>query len=306
MNRRMRSRRQPSLPGFPDIPERLDIRIPHMPMWKQIGGDMSPGAYGGTIARSDGDALELLKIQPVREYIGDKEAADVGFPFWTREAWFDLADLDPSNKDVQSALASSGFDSGDQKSWFEEEATPQQRALVIAEALLDYGRAEEGPSGWSDDIIHDKVEWSSGKVAGSEYLADEDDEFIRDVLLDDFELDVEKFNNDEDPTSGFHVVVNGMRVEITEWQDIEDATGEEAPEGEKVVRQDAEVDLDDLLDPKGKHHGALGGRRAGGATLRELADMDDEEREETIVQAALAYISYGGNVSEEYVDAVGD
>jgi hypothetical protein len=34
--------------------------------------------------------------------------------------------------------------------------------------------------------------------------------------------------------------------------------------------------------------------------------MDDKEREETIIQAALAYISYGRDVSEEYVDAVGD
>ncbi|KKL18918.1 hypothetical protein LCGC14_2470740, partial [marine sediment metagenome] len=40
---RVESRRQPSLPGFPDIPEKLDIQIPKMPMWEQIGGDMSPG-----------------------------------------------------------------------------------------------------------------------------------------------------------------------------------------------------------------------------------------------------------------------
>ena len=42
-------------------------------------------AGSGTIARStrSGDAIELLQIQPVREYIGDKEAAEVGFPFWT-------------------------------------------------------------------------------------------------------------------------------------------------------------------------------------------------------------------------------
>ena len=63
----------------------LEIVIPTMD-WEQIGGDMSPGTYGGTIATGDGQTIELIKIQPVREYVGDKEAAEVGFPFWTREA----------------------------------------------------------------------------------------------------------------------------------------------------------------------------------------------------------------------------
>ena len=181
--RKMRSRRQPSLPGFPDIPEKLEIKIPVMSGWEQIGGDMDPGAYGGLIATADGDHIELLEIQPVREYVGDKEAADVGHPFWTKEAWFDLADLDPSNKDVQSALESSGFDSGDQKTQFEDEATPEQRALVIAEALLMYGRGDEGPSGWSKDLPDYEVKWSSGKTATlRDYLADEDESFRREVL----------------------------------------------------------------------------------------------------------------------------
>jgi hypothetical protein len=149
----MRSRRQPSLPGFPDIPEKLDIEIPNMPMWEQIGGDMNLAQYGGTIARSDGDSLELLKIQPVREYVGAGEAAEVGFPFWTREGYYDLDDLNPEREDVKGALQFIGMtldelgeEPGGRKAAGERGYTPQQRALIIAEALVDYGVADEGPA----------------------------------------------------------------------------------------------------------------------------------------------------------------
>jgi hypothetical protein len=191
------SRRQPSLPGFPGIPEKLEVKIPIMP-WKQIGGDMDPGSYGGTIATADGDHIELLKIQPVREYVGDKEAAEVGHPFWTREAYFDLSDLDPNDEDVKSALSYTGFTEGDQKIWFEDEATPEERALVIAESLLDYGRADEGPAGWSSDLPDYEVQWSSGQTESlSAFLADEDDSFKDDVLgyseiRDNLEAEVQK------------------------------------------------------------------------------------------------------------------
>ena len=151
----------------------MKITIPNMPQWEQIGGDMDPGKYGGTIARGDGRSIELLKIQPVREHIGDKEAAEVGYPFWTREAYFDLDDLDPSRDAVQSALDTIGMD----LRTLEEDFTPTQRAIVIAEALLDYGEGDEGPHGWSEDILSEKVKWSGGQVAGPEYLADEDEEF---------------------------------------------------------------------------------------------------------------------------------
>jgi len=175
-------RRQQHLPGIEPGVGTIEVVVPTMD-WEQISGDMDPGTYGGTIATGDGDHLELIEIQPVREHVGDDEAADVGFPFWTKEAWFDLADLDPTNDDVKSALRSAGFSEGDQQIWFEEEATPEQRAIVIAEALLGWGRGDEGPAGWSGDInIPEKVKWSSGKVAGAEYLADEDDAFRDDVL----------------------------------------------------------------------------------------------------------------------------
>jgi hypothetical protein len=278
----------------------MKITIPDMPTWEQIGGDMNPGTYGGTIARSDHGSLELLKIQPVREYVGDEEAIEVGFPFWTREAYFDLSDLDPNDKDVKSALDSIGMN----LDTLENDFTPTQRALVIAEALLDYGHADEGPSGWSKDIISEEVKWSTGKIAGPEYLEDEDEEF-RNILLGDLDIDHEAYGpNEKEPTSGLKVVTNGHTVEVTEWTDIEGATGDEQPEGEKISKQYAEVELDELFDPKGKHRGAYS-RDHKSVTLVELAGMDDKDREEAIVAAAIAYLAYYGG-TEEFVDEIGD
>src|SRR5208282_771641 len=298
-------RRQQHLPGIEPGVGTIEVVVPTMD-WEQISGDMDPGTYGGTIATGDGDHLELIEIQPVREHVGDDEAADVGFPFWTKEAWFDLADLDPTNDDVKSALRSAGFSEGDQQIWFEEEATPEQRAIVIAEALLGWGRGDEGPAGWSGDInIPEKVKWSSGKVAGAEYLADGDDEFVREVLLGDLDVDYEKYGPDEDePTSGLKVVASNFSVEITEWTDIEAANGEEQPEGEQIVKQSATVDLDDLFDPRGKHRGSYGGDDRN-VSIVQLAQMDDEDREKAIVAAAIAYLAYHGG-EEEYVDKIGD
>jgi hypothetical protein len=139
---------------------------------------MNPGAYGGIIARSDGDALELIHIQPVREYVGDGEAAAVGYPYWSREGYYDLDDLRLDSEHVRDALNSWG--------WVEEDLleklTPTQRALAIAEMLLSYGVADEGQSGWAEDVVPDKVKWWSGETAGPEYFADEEDEFRQDIL----------------------------------------------------------------------------------------------------------------------------
>ena len=278
----------------------LEITIPTMG-WKQIGGDMDPATYGGTIATADGSSIELIKIQPVREYVGDGEAFDVGFPFWTKEAYFDANDLSLENDDVQSALNSAGLDDAAL-----EDMDPTQRAIAIAEALLDYGRGDEGPSGWSHEIgIPDKVKWSSGKVAGSEYLADEDDEFRNEILLGNLDIDYESYGPEEkDPTNGLKVLTRGHTVEITEWTDIEAATGDDQPEGQKISKQYAEVELDELFNPKGKHRGSYSGDDRG-ITLVELADMDDKEREEAIVAAAIAFLAYHGG-QEEFVDQIGD
>jgi hypothetical protein len=282
----------------------LEIALPTMG-WEQIDGDMDPGKYGGTIATADGRSIELIKIQPVREYVGDTEAKDVGFPFWTKEIYFsvhDLGALDPNDTDIVKALKSVGIS----EEALKEDFTPTQRGVVIAVALLEYVGGNEGPAGWSDQIgIPDKVKWSSGKVAGSEYLADEDDEFRNEILLGDIDVNYESYGPDEDdPTSSLKVLTRGHTVEITEWTDIEAATGDDQPEGEKISKQYAEVELDELFNPKGKHRGSYSGDHKN-VTLVELADMDDAEREKAIVAAAIAFLAYHGG-EEEFVDEIGD
>lgn len=142
--------------------------------WTQVGGDMDPGSYGGTIARCDGNAIELINIQPVREYAGDAEALEVGFPFWSRKAYYDASDLDVSRDEVQQALKCCGLDLA--------EIGEEWQAIAIACALLDYGTGvDEGPAGWARDVIGDRrVRWMARdgrRATGWRYLADEDAEF---------------------------------------------------------------------------------------------------------------------------------
>lgn len=169
--------REPELQQEYAMAANLEVRIPKM-RWKQISGDMDPGTYGGLIAWSDGERIELVEIQPVREYVGEDEASEVGFPFWTNEAWYDSDDLKVSRKEVQHALTA--MDIGAESL---QEMDPEQRALTIAEALMQYGdKVEPGQSGWSNDIITEDIEWMSGDVAGAQYLSDADTEFRVEIL----------------------------------------------------------------------------------------------------------------------------
>lgn len=149
----------------------LEIKLKKFP-WTQIGGDMNPGSYGGIIATSDGNSIEVLNIQPTREYVGDSEALEVGFPFWTSEAYYDLSDLDPSKHG--DALSSVGLTED-----MLNKMSPEERGVAMAEALLQYGKGvDQGPSGWSNDVVPGKVKWWGSKTPkGPEYLADEDEEF---------------------------------------------------------------------------------------------------------------------------------
>lgn len=160
----------------------MDIRIGKHG-WVQVGGDMNPGTYGGTIAKADGSSIELLKIQPVREYVGDREAIDVGHPFWTREGYFTIDDLRLDHDDVKSALSSYGHDTDAKRVEFLSTLKPESRAMIIAEALLDYGRGDEGPSGWAQDILGDRRVkwWGSKRAQGWRFLEDEDKE-VRELL----------------------------------------------------------------------------------------------------------------------------
>jgi len=157
----------------------VEIRIGRFG-WRQISGDIDPGAHGGTIATGNGQAIELIKIMPLIAYIGEEEALDQGFPYWSKEGYFDLNDLDPDGpnaKEVKSAMSYVGLARSDL-----EGMEPTVRAVALADALLDYGRGDEGPAGWAKDIIGNRrvVWWGSNKRAiGWHYLESEDREFRR-------------------------------------------------------------------------------------------------------------------------------
>ena len=142
--------------------------------WRQIGGDVNPGTYGATIARFDGKAVEIMQIQPVRSYVGDREGLEVGFPFWSKEAYYDPEDLDPTSPDMQDVMRSCDI---------KPEDLPKKesdRLLYLAEAAISYGyRSDEGPCGWAKDILEDaRVSWwGPARARGWRYLADEDREF---------------------------------------------------------------------------------------------------------------------------------
>lgn len=95
-----------------------------------------------------------------------------------QQLWrFEAEELNPELAEVQSAMSYTGL-------------TPEillglkpwDRAMALAEALMQYGRGDEGPGGWARDIIPAGicVQWFGGKrPQGWRYLADEDVEFRR-------------------------------------------------------------------------------------------------------------------------------
>lgn len=160
----------------PPKPPRPARKAPRGPKgWYQIGGDMTPEKHGGLIAKRDGTSIELIEIQPVREYVGDREALEVGFPFWSKTAYYDARELDPERGEVRTALR-------DMDIKLNDIAGPNQD-MAIAEVLMRHGyQVEEGPGGWAKDVLGKRkvVWWASGKKAiGWKYLADEDREFKR-------------------------------------------------------------------------------------------------------------------------------
>lgn len=138
--------------------------------WRQIAGDIDPGKYGGIIARWEGSALCLVEFQPVRESVSDREAVEIGYPYWTSGAHFEPEDLALDARDAKSALESFGVGSDLDK------MTPENRAYTIGEALLRYGRGEPEESGFGPDVLPTVVYWWHGR-GGKQSFSEEDREF---------------------------------------------------------------------------------------------------------------------------------
>lgn len=138
--------------------------------WRQIWGDVNPSQHGAVIARFDGQNVEVIEIQPVRAYVGEAEALEVGYPFWSKCAYYSPEDLDGAAE----AMRSAGLEESELAGLSRDE-----RALAVAAALLSYGTAaEEGEAGWARDVLGNRrVRWWRGKLSGWRYLADEDREY---------------------------------------------------------------------------------------------------------------------------------
>lgn len=166
--------------------------------WRQIGGDVNPGRYGAVVARFDGRAVDIFEIQPVREHLSKKEAAEgVGCPFWSRAAYYDADQLQVGAAGVDEALRSCGLE--EPLVWLEKMPTnlivkeaaaedPQPLKLAIAECLLRYGHGvDEGPSGWGVDVLPEEPVhwWAEDEPKGKDYFSEDDADFRREVLGED-------------------------------------------------------------------------------------------------------------------------
>ncbi len=148
-------------------------------------------------------------------------------------------------------------------------------------------------------------EWSGGEVTDQEELEDtavESYEEDRSAMMDvDYSSEGP---NEKEPTQGLRVESStGGYIDITEWTDIYDATGDEESEGD-ILRVDARVDINELLDPDGKHRGSYSGDNDK-PSLGEVLLMDRREQEDAIVAASIAYLGYFGG-EESHVGYIGE
>ena len=143
-------------------------------VWYQIGGDMNPMDYSGTFARIDGDRIDVLHIDSTIDSVGEGEALDVGYPYWTKEACSDDADLRAflADKYVRSSMD------------LPEEWTadmPFTRALrfgIASEAMSCGWHTDEGRAGFGVDVAPRRATYWYGRKGMKAWRA-ADSEFRR-------------------------------------------------------------------------------------------------------------------------------
>jgi len=63
-------------------------------LFRQCSGDVNPITYGGTFWRPSGDhGVEIVRLQPVSVYVGEREAAELEGPFWLQSTYVDRSDI---------------------------------------------------------------------------------------------------------------------------------------------------------------------------------------------------------------------
>jgi len=143
---------------------------------------MSPATYGGVFAKLyQKDTIELFEMQPVRDAIGDKEADEVGFPFWKKEGSFgtdDLAEYDPAYESILSYVGLDEDGKDPQDVW--KDLDPIQKAVLLLQNGYDDDYGTGG--GYARDILPtDEILGMNDQDVRTDFL-EADDSFDREIL----------------------------------------------------------------------------------------------------------------------------
>lgn len=226
---------------------------------------------------------------------GEEAAFEIAVEWLDDEAPGFLVNL--TEKDLREAAEDEGIEW--QPSWPDFDDRKFQKVVEAAEAdltMIGHTTLKHGQYIRSDD-------WRFSEVTDD---ADRDEiavQSFEDDGADMLNIDYQSEGPDKkDPTNALRVERNGGYVDISEWTDMYAATGEPADEGD-VLRQDARVDLYELLDPTGKHRGIYSGDAKAG--LGEILLLEPRDQEKAVVAAAISWMAYHGG-EESHVSYVGE
>ena len=219
----------------------------HAP-WGSTTGDV-PGDQDLFLVRSSEDNVEVLRIQAVRHWIGDEEAAERGFPYWTQDYWYEVSDLELHDElqDMIERADVSPTDANEYAGW-----GPLERALLLAEIYSMAGgvRPDEGESGFSDDVLPEEDELSDEFKKEYKIGTDEDhwvaadEEFRVDVLGEEEEDEDGLYTYKEDLLGGIAIFAPGSRVSSIAYIQADD----------EVERFNEELKaIDDWWEEPGEH-----------------------------------------------------
>lgn len=141
--------------------------------YRQCDGDVNPATYGGTFYRTSEvpDEVELLRLSPVVEYVGERDAAELEGAYWVKTTIVDRTDLarlftdkgwlsflgmtpdelpDPTTVDLQTLARWAASDEGYGLLDWEQEGNPTGRQVQTRYAPTDFNG-----NSLKDDLIHE-------------------------------------------------------------------------------------------------------------------------------------------------------
>jgi hypothetical protein len=122
----------------------------------------------------------VFEVQPVVAFVGEDEAADVGFPFWSRESFHDREDIAATLSDRLTL----GYVGADRLLGRDVDSLTDAEILEVVYARHAVGcGTDEGPAGWSADLPLEDLGIDPADGAAA------DDDFRRDVLGEDDDTD---------------------------------------------------------------------------------------------------------------------